>query len=349
MKIARQLSRLFFKPANGTGVTPPVPRVPVTTYDGYPLGKRAFPTGTWQMLISPKAHARLMAWHRGSRGLELSGYALLGEPPQAALDRDKLFYVEDILLVCAIQESTGGYTEMPAEQRVQAMMQARAMGYKANQLAWWHQHGISAWSSIDVNTLRQRVHELGLPEVLQTFAFVLTPSGIRARWDQSGPDPEQNIYVDEIPVGIGDPDLLQVIAEAQAEVSELLARRATREGAQEDEATAPARIEMPTPSWKRQVVIFPRVSTRAYQGSFWGNDLDLVEEDELDLAYAQAAADAIEQSLSPHESSHEFVCRRDPDTLVDIFACAECPFAEGCFQLDARKLEAAAWAMLEVG
>ncbi len=86
-----------------------------------------------------------------------------------------------------------------------------------------------------MNTLRQRVHELGLPEVLQTFAFVLTPSGIRARWDRSGPDEGDNAYVDRIPVQVMAPDLREVAEEAKAEVLELLEQRRDLGGFCDDE------------------------------------------------------------------------------------------------------------------
>ena len=175
-------------------------QAPRTTRDGYPLGERRFPKKSWVAFIEPLAYIKLMTWYQGSHGLELSGYALLSEPVNARLDQETYFHVQDLMLVCAIQESSGGYTEMSAEQRVRAMMQARELGYKANQLGWWHHHPVNTWSSTDLNTLRQRVHELGLPEVLQAFAFVLTPRGILARWDQSGPKEGDNVYVDEIPV-----------------------------------------------------------------------------------------------------------------------------------------------------
>jgi hypothetical protein len=218
------------------------------------------------------------------------------------------------------------------------MMQARARGYKANQLAWWHQHGISGWSSIDVNTLRQRVHELGLPEVLQTFAFVLTPSGIRARWDQSGPDPEQNIYVDEIPVMIGDPSILDVMREAEAEVKQLLAERAKPVAKETPTKTIP----MPTPSWQRPIDAF-------FQASMWDGWLECDPEEIYfyDLAYTEVATEAIAYALGPNEDPYEFVCRRDPETLVSADACATCPFMAGCFGLNLLELETETQRILE--
>jgi hypothetical protein len=203
------------------------------------------------MIISPTAYAKLMIWDQNRRGLELSGFVILTERPQAELDKDNVFYVDDIMLVCDIQESSGGYTEMTAEQRVQGMMWARSMERSANQLVWWHIHSVTGWSGTDVNTLRQRVHKTGLPEVLSTFSFVLTPRGIRARWDQSGPNEEDNIYVDEIPVMIGDPSLLDVMREAEAEVKQLLAERAKPINKEATKETPTKTLAMPTPSWQR--------------------------------------------------------------------------------------------------
>jgi hypothetical protein len=347
MKTLRRLSRLFFKPVNGGGATPdkhvgePVKR-PLRTRDGWPMGERQFPTRTWQMIISLEAYTKLMTWSAGSRGLELSGFAILSERPQAKLDEDKIFYIDDIMLVCDIQESSGGYTEMTAEQRVQGMMWARAMGRSANQLVWWHIHPVTGWSGTDVNTLRQRVHETGLQEVLSTFAFVLTPRGIRARWDQSGPREEDNIYVDEIPVMVGDPSLLDVIRRAKAEVAELLAQRATSK-------QAPARtIPMPTPSWQR-----PRVAWRTDYGflrqpSFWEDEGWWEDIDELyELAYLEVTANAVIEALGPNEDPDEYACRRDPATLVNTRVCAECPFVFGCFKLDQAELDMQAEALLE--
>jgi hypothetical protein len=302
------------------------------------MGKRKSPAGTWITFIEPLAYAKLMVWYRESKGLELSGYALLAEPVNARPDQDAHFHVKDLMLVCAIEESSRGYTEMSAEQRVCAMMKARAMGYKANQLGWWHHHPVTGWSGTDVNTLRQRVHELGLPEVLQAFAFVLTPNGIRARWDQSGPNEEDNIYVDEIPVMIGDPSLLEVIGQAQVEVAELLAERA-KPVAQETSAKT---ITMPTPSWLRPIDAF-------FQASMWDGWLEC-DPDEIyfyDIAYTEVATEAIANALGPNEDPYEFVCRKDPETLVSTEACATCPFMAGCFGLNLLELEAETQRILE--
>jgi hypothetical protein len=108
------------------------------TYDGYPTGKALDLPEDWVLLIDPLANAKLNAWYAGSGGLEVSGYALLSRPVEADPEKPHIFYIEDVLLVCTIEESSGGYTEMSPEQRAQAMMDARKRGYKANQLAWWH-------------------------------------------------------------------------------------------------------------------------------------------------------------------------------------------------------------------
>jgi hypothetical protein len=217
---------------------------------------------------------------------------------------------------------------MPPEQRVQGMMWANSKGRSANQLVWWHTHPVSGWSGTDVNTLRQRVHETGLREVLQAFAFVLTPMGIRARWDQSGPEEEDNIYVEEIPVLIGSPDLLGVIREAQAEVEQLLAVR---------EPTNP----MPNPSWQRE--------SGFYQASMWDGWMECDPEEIYlyDLAYTEAATEAITSVLGDDEDPDEFVCRRDPESLVSTDACATCPFMAGCFGLNLLELETETRLLLE--
>jgi hypothetical protein len=249
--------------------------------------------------------------------------------------------VDDITLVCDIQESSRGYTEMTPEQRVKGMMWARSMNRSANQLVWIHVHPVTGWSGTDVNTLRQRVHETGLQEILSTFSFVLTPRGIRARWDQSGPN-DDNIYVDEIPVMIGDPSLLDVIREAEAEVKQLLAERATPVTGEDARKDTPAKtIAMPTPSWQRQSALF--------QSSMWDGWLEC-DPDEIyfyDLAYSEVATEAIANALGPNEDPAEFVCRKDPETLVCTEACATCPFMAGCFGLNLLELEAETQRILE--
>jgi hypothetical protein len=187
------------------------------------MGERVPCPDAWQVNIDPVVRLKLETWYEYSRGLELSGYALLTERPTASLDESKTFFIDDILLLCDIGESSGGYTEIQPEDRVKGMMWARELGRSANQLVWWHIHPISGWSGTDVNTCRQRVHEAGLAEVLSTLSIVRTPVGIRARWDQSGP--EANIFVDGIPVHVMTPEMAQIAEEAKAEVIELLAQR----------------------------------------------------------------------------------------------------------------------------
>ena len=123
MRTLHQLSRMFLKPTNaGNGRAKPAKAPKQRTRDGWPMGTRHFHSGNWVMVISPKAYAKLMTWDQNREGLELSGFAILAERPQAKLDEDKVFYVDDIVLVCDIQESSRGYTEMTAEQRVKGMM-----------------------------------------------------------------------------------------------------------------------------------------------------------------------------------------------------------------------------------
>jgi hypothetical protein len=187
------------------------------------MGERVTCPDDWRVIIDPTVRLKLETWYEYSRGLELSGYALLTERPTAKLDEAKTFFIDDILLLCDIGESSGGYTEIQPEERVKGMMWARELGRSANQLVWWHIHPIYGWSGTDVNTCRQRVHEAGLAEVLSTLSIVRTPGGIRARWDQSGP--ADNIFVDEIPVHVMTPEMAKIAEEAKAEVIELLAQR----------------------------------------------------------------------------------------------------------------------------
>ncbi len=139
----RAVSRMLYLPPTKTVLveTPrpaPVFIAPKTTYDGFPLGKDVTPTGKWLCLMAPEAKAKLDGWHAGSHGLELSGYAVLSEPAVADPAQDKVFFVQDMHLLCAIEESSGGYTNMPAEIRAKFMMEMRAKGIKADRLAWWH-------------------------------------------------------------------------------------------------------------------------------------------------------------------------------------------------------------------
>jgi len=42
---------------------------------------------------------------------------------------------------------------------------------------------------------------------------------------------------------------------------------------------------------------------------------------------------AVEQKLGPYEDPDEFVCREDPDSLVDSAQCANCPLNTNCFAI----------------
>ena len=225
------------------------------TMNGWPQGKQVDTPDDWQVRFNPLARAKLDIWDRGSDGLEVSGYAVLDKPVKADPAKPYTFYVKDILLVCAIEESTGGYTEMPAELRAQAMMEIVKGGNKPNATGWWHKHPVSGWSPIDVDTLRQRVHEMGMNEVLECFAFVLTPTGIRARWDRSGPNPEDNIYIDRIPVQIGTPEMLEELGAAQREIDELVAKHPRSK--RKPQAPQASGIDVPQASWTREVTYGP--------------------------------------------------------------------------------------------
>jgi hypothetical protein len=296
--------------------------VQTATMRGWPVGSALKTPKDWRMLIDPLAYAKLETWMDATH-LELSGYALLAEPVKADPALPCTFYVKDIMLICTIEESSGGYTEMSADERVQAMMQARSMGYRANQLAWWHRHPIAGWSGIDVDTLRQRIHELGLPEVLQAFAFVRTPTRIRARWDRSGPNVGDNVYVDSIPVIVGTPEMLEVAKLAAQEVETLLARRKTMEPAQE-EADEVDEVDVPVASWKREVFdVEPRPFVTGFQRELWGSAMDELLRPEM-----------VEERLAANEDPSEFVCRKEPDNLTSVDVCASCPFCDNCFGLD---------------
>ncbi len=66
-----------------------------------------------------------------------------------------------------------------------------------------------------------------------------------------------------------------------------------------------------------------------------------------DIAYTEAAMEAIANALGPNEDPAEFVCRMDPETLVTTEACAMCPFMEACFALNLLDLEAETRRILE--
>jgi hypothetical protein len=311
------------------------PPAPKKTMHGWPMGKALQLPEGWRVLFHPQAMAKLEAYHRGSGRLEVSGYAMLDQPVKADPAQPYTFYVKDLMLICTIEESTGGYTEMAPELRAKAMMQARAMGYKANQLAWWHKHPVTHWSSIDVDTLRQRVHETGLPEALQAFAFVLTPSGVRARWDHSGPGNEDNVYVDNLPIVIGTPETLEVIAAAECEVAELLAARPKAEP-----KPANGQVAVPQASWKRPAL------TVNFDWEDW-EQTELWDDSTLDLGEQLVMGELIYDRLSPDEATGTYVCRKDIQTLVNIDHCVDCPFAPECFAINQGDVDDALRRLME--
>jgi hypothetical protein len=311
------VSRLFFLPTtktvladHGPVTVAPVFIAPATTYEGFPLGKEVDPKGNWLCLMSPQAKAKLDGFHAGSHNLELSGYAVLSEPPTADLAQDKVFFVEDIHLLCAIEESTGGYTNMPPDIRAKFMMEMRAKGVKADRLAWWHQHPVLSWSGTDVNTMRQRVHELGLPDKLCAFAFVLTPGGIRARWDQANP----NIYVDEIKVFVGTPETLALAQAAKAEAEALVASRQSNKTDEAVPAENRPAIAAPQPSWKRPTA--PKFDWSQYE-----QPVD--EEEFASLMFEEATARVI--AALPGKGA-DFPCKVELDVDVDAYGCVWCPY-----------------------
>ena len=142
-------SKLLWKPADSPALILPdtlvtlqpeerIHALPTLTSAGFPAGREIDPAGEWTTYISPLAYAKLMAWDKGRRGLELSGKAVLAEHPQADPKRDKIFYVTDIKLLCAIEESSGGYTEIPGEKLMEFAMWMMAQHTPLPHQAWWH-------------------------------------------------------------------------------------------------------------------------------------------------------------------------------------------------------------------
>ena len=142
-------SKLLWKPAEAPALILPdtlvtlqpeerIHALPTLTSAGFPAGREIDPAGEWTTYISPLAYAKLMAWDKGRRGLELSGKAVLAEHPQADPKRDKIFYVTDIKLLCAIEESSGGYTEIPGEKLMEFAMWMMKQGTPLPHQAWWH-------------------------------------------------------------------------------------------------------------------------------------------------------------------------------------------------------------------
>ena len=86
-----------------------------------------------------------------------------------------------------------------------------------------------------------------------------------------------------------------------------------------------------------------------FQEPMWDGWLEC-DPDEIyfyDLAYSEVATEAIANALGPNEDPYEFVCRRDPETLVCAEACVTCPFMAGCFGLNLLELEAETQQILE--
>ena len=308
-----------------------------TTLDGWPCGTYVKNKGDWVVVMSPVAHAKLLAWDRVANGLELSGFGILGDTPHADPREDKIFHIDDIILICDIDESSGGYTEMTPEQRFRGMKWARDMGRSANQLVWWHIHPIGGWSGTDHNTRRQRVHETGLPEVMSLLSIVLTPKGIRACWDQSGPNPKDNIYVDQIPVLIGSPGVPPIIAEAVQEAKDLLAERkrqpATEETEEDDEEVQVITARAPKATWKRTVLDQVPFGPRQSQ-SFSSENLEEMATSVYGWGMQEMIlAEIIAEKLGPMEQSNGYLCRKDPNMTTDLDTCASCPFSETCFSI----------------
>jgi hypothetical protein len=189
--------------------------------------------------------------------------------------------------------------------------------------------------------MRQRVHETGLPEVFYGLSFVLTPSGIRTRWDRSGPNVEDNVYVDRIRTIVADPDWAVAIQEAKAQVDAMLAEREAKRTVEIKAATAETRKESEQAVLRS--LVMPKVSwTKPVQPESTPVDWDeaaefgIEDEEDLTLAYDLALEALIrEAALESGEAPDSMNCAKDPETEVDSWACVGCPFALGCYGLTA--------------
>ncbi len=189
------------------------------------------------------------------------------------------------------------------------MLARRMSGHQSNRT----KHPISNWSGTDVNTMRQRIHELGLPDKLCAFAFVLTPHGIRARWDQANPD----IFVDEIEVSIGTPETMALAQTAKAEAEALVASRqkeeATKAAIEQLVAEYKPAIATPQPSWKRPPM-----------QEFEGWEVGPVDAEEFaSLVFEEALARVIE--AKPGKDGN-FACAEEPEAETDAYECVWCPY-----------------------
>jgi len=189
--------------------------------------------------------------------------------------------------------------------------------------------------------MRQRVHETGLPEVFYGLSFVLTPRGIRARWDRSGPNPGDNIYVDQIPVIVADPAWNVAIKEAEAEVEAMMAEREAKRNevtkAMAEEAKEAGKQEvarhlmMPKVSWTVQATPPEPEYIANWDGL---NNYGIEDEEDLTLAYDLALEALVrEGAINAGEAPDSMCCEKDPDTEVDSWACANCPFVLSCFDI----------------
>ena len=62
--------------------------------------------------------------------------------------------------------------------------------------------------------------------------------------------------------------------------------------------------------------------------ALWEEEIIYEDQDDIEtLAWMMA----VESKLGPYEDPEEFVCRQDPDSLVDSEQCAGCPLNTSCF------------------
>jgi len=64
------------------------------------------------------------------------------------------------------------------------------------------------------------------------------------------------------------------------------------------------------------------------ESALWHEEIIYEDQDDIEtLAWMLA----IESKLGPFEDPDEYICRQDPDNLVDSAFCADCPLNTSCF------------------
>jgi hypothetical protein len=65
------------------------------------------------------------------------------------------------------------------------------------------------------------------------------------------------------------------------------------------------------------------------ESALWHEEIVQAEMTDEKLAWMLA----IESKLGPYEDPDEYLCRQDPESLVDSAYCADCPLNTDCFAL----------------